>query len=508
MAVIKFSKDKDFEYDIQGLVKAFLGNDINAGLVIECGFNFEKNAEDNKDKKYNTVVLYDNSGYRKEGKFYAASEDDGGRKETKNRLKRCLYDLLKNYTGKELEWGTLSGIRPAKIITSLGESGKNDEEIRDIMKREYYLSDKKIDKCIKVSGIERDVFSSIDYKNEYSVYIGIPFCPSTCLYCSFTSYNISAYEDKVEDYLNALDKELKLIKEINQNKKVTTVYIGGGTPTSLNEAMLEKLMNIIDKHCDVESLREFNVEAGRPDSITGEKLEVLKKHKVSRISINPQTFKDETLKIIGRKHLTKDFFEKFYMAKELGFNNINTDFILGLPNEDINDIRDNMEKLTEITPENVTIHSLALKRAARLNIFKDDYNEYSFVNNGEIMNLVDEYMDKMNLRPYYLYRQKNIAGNMENTGYAKPGHEGIYNMLIMEEKQSIYAAGAGGVTKLVKQNKEINRAVKTNKLSNSENIIQRVDSVKNVDIYLERLEELMDKKKKAAEDFFGNNESE
>lgn len=483
MILIKYVLNNDFEYDIQGLIRSFFPEEETvtnkleneARLILECGFNYENLH----------MVLKENGNVIDEKKSFCAYDGNGeyDRKETKNILKRDLYDILSKYTNKTLLWGTLSGIRPTKITTNLLENNLSEEEVIDYVKKNYYISEKKAKIATEISKREIKIFNSFDYKNEYSLYIGIPFCPSTCLYCSFTSYSIAAFKDKVDDYLNALVLELKAVAEKRKGKKLSSVYIGGGTPTSITDKQLDFLLTNIEELFDLSSVKEFCVESGRPDSITMEKLIVMKNHGVSRISINPQTLKDETLKIIGRRHTVEDFYNAFEMARKAGFNNINTDFILGLPNENSEDVRNNMEKLLELKPESLTIHSLALKRAARLNMFKGDYAHLSFDNSDEIMDITHEYAGKMGLYPYYLYRQKNMKGNLENTGFAKDGMEGIYNMLIMEEKHDIIACGAGASTKLVKYTDD-----------GMETQIKRIENVKNVDVYIDRIDEMIDRK--------------
>ena len=403
------------------------------------------------------------------------------RKDVKNQAKRLVYNAMKHQTGKDLPWGTLTGIRPTKIPMSLYERKKpyKDEDVYDYMKNTYYVSDEKINLSRDIAKREIKILKNIDYRDGYSLYIGIPFCPSTCLYCSFTSYNIEAYKKKVDEYIDSVIKEIDYVANAFKDKKLNTVYFGGGTPTTLNDIQLDRLITKVKDSFDFSYLQEFTVEAGRPDSITREKLQVLKKHGVSRISINPQTMKQETLDIIGRKHTVSQVIEAFNMAREEGFDNINMDFIVGLPNEGIEDVRYTMEETLKLNPDSITVHSLAIKRAARLNMFKDEYKELSIENNREIMNLTAQYAEKMGMKPYYLYRQKNIAGNMENVGYAKEGCEGIYNILIMEEKQTIIALGAGSVTKYVYPDGER---------------IERVDNVKNVDLYIERIDEMIEKK--------------
>jgi len=397
-------------------------------------------------------------------------------------LKRNLYNALRQKSDKELPWGTLTGIRPVKLAVGLLESGNDytDEDVKKILKDSYFISDEKLDLSMEIARNEIDLLKDIDYKDGYSLYVGIPFCPSTCLYCSFTSYPISKYKDMTDSYVAALEKEIDYAANEFKFKTLNSVYIGGGTPTTLSAEQMDRLLSKIESSFDLTNSKEFTVEAGRPDSITREKLEVLKKHKVSRISINPQTMKDETLKIIGRHHTTKQIKEAFALARELGFDNINMDFIVGLPNEDVTDVRYTMEEVKKLNPDSITIHSLAIKRAARLNMFKDDYKELTSTNSQEIMKLTENAARDMGMVPYYLYRQKNMTGNMENVGYSVPGKMGVYNILIMEEKQTIVALGAGSMTKYVYPDGER---------------IERVENVKNVEQYIERIDEMIDRKR-------------
>lgn len=403
------------------------------------------------------------------------------RKATKNSLKRLIYRAMNNITGRQLPWGTLTGIRPTKIPMSLLERKRpmSFDKIYDYMKDTYYVSDEKINLSRDIAKREIEILKDIDYKEGYSLYIGIPFCPSTCLYCSFTSYNVSMYKSKMDAYVDSVIKEIEYVAKEFKNKKLNTVYFGGGTPTTLEPEQLDRLIGKVKSSFDFSYMQEFTVEAGRPDSITRDKLLVLKKHGVTRISINPQTMKQETLDIIGRKHTVEQVIETFNLARELGFDNINMDFIVGLPNESIEDVRYTMDETLKLNPDSITVHSLAIKRAARLNMFRDVYKELSIENNQEIMKLTADYAARMNMEPYYLYRQKNIAGNLENVGYAREGKAGIYNILIMEEKQTIVALGAGSVTKYVFPDGER---------------IERVDNVKNVDQYIDRIDEMIERK--------------
>lgn len=406
--------------------------------------------------------------------------DAANRIQTKNTLKKKLYELLKEGVGCELPWGTLTGIRPTKIPMKLMEEGYSDEEIASYMKETYFATDEKIRLSIDIAKREKALLSQIDYEKGYSLYIGIPFCPSTCLYCSFTSYPLAVWSKQVDAYLDALEKEIDFTAQKFYHKKLNSIYIGGGTPTTLNPQQLDRLIRKIKCSFDLQHCVEFTVEAGRPDSITREKLAVLRKHNIDRISINPQTMKQETLDLIGRRHTVEQIKESFHIARELGFENINMDLIMGLPQESIDDVRNTMEELKALDPDNITIHSLAIKRAARLNIFKDHYKDMQMINTQEHMDLCADYCKEMGLSPYYLYRQKGMAGNMENVGYAKEGKAGVYNILIMEEKQTIVACGAGATTKKVYPDGRI----------------ERCENVKDVTSYMARIDEMIERKRR------------
>ena len=401
--------------------------------------------------------------------------------ETKNRIKRRLYVLLMQLTGKQLPWGTLTGIRPTKIAMTKLAEGETPEAVFSHMKETYFASDEKIRLSIEIASRERQLLSAIDYKNGYSLYIGIPFCPTTCLYCSFTSYPIGKWKGRTGEYLEALFREMDYVAEEKKECTLDTVYFGGGTPTSLSPEDLDILITRLKQTFDFSSVQEFTVEAGRPDSITKEKLQVLKKHGVTRISINPQTMKEETLKLIGRRHTVQDVKERFLLARELGFDNINMDLIIGLPEEDLEDVKATMEAVKELAPDSVTVHSLAIKRAARLNTMKEVYKDLKIVNTQEMIDLTAQYAREMGLEPYYLYRQKNMAGNFENVGYAAPGKACIYNVLIMEEQQTIIGCGAGTTTK---------------RLFPEENRIERAENVKEVEQYITRIDEMIERKKR------------
>ena len=467
-----------YEYDIHSLVKAFYPK---AEVNVQVKDAFETDCLLKLDVHFTeghvNVTTFNGGETMHVG--FCELPDTLTRKEVKDRFKRLIYTALSEHSGRKLPWGTLTGIRPTKIPMAMLEEGASEEEIHVYMKDTYYCSDEKIQLSTEIAKWEMKLLEPLDYQNGYSLYVGIPFCPSTCLYCSFTSYPLGKWEKRVDEYLDALLTELDYIAEEFKDKVLNTVYIGGGTPTTLNAEQLDRLLTKIEEKFDFTHVKEFTVEAGRPDSVTREKLEAIKKHRVDRISVNPQTMKDETLKIIGRHHTVTQTIEAYQLAREVGFDNINMDLIIGLPGETKADVAHTLDELKKLAPDSITVHSLAIKRAARLNLFKDTYEEMGLENSAEIMDLTYASCKEQGLLPYYLYRQKNMAGNFENVGYAKADKAGIYNILIMEEKQSIIAAGAGASTKMVYPDGRI----------------ERIENVKDVGQYIERIEEMIQRKK-------------
>ena len=498
MIVAKLNQS-EFEYDIHSLIKAFYPSENVSATVEDKEYGEPVTSRMTVDYGENCIDICWWNGDAKTPEasdIIAQAEtevDFSDRKEAKNSLKRLLYGMLSEHTGKKLPWGNLTGIRPTKIPMKLLEAGKSREEIRTFMKDTYAASDEKIDLAVDIAERELALLGKIDYENGYSLYVGIPFCPTTCLYCSFTSYPLASWEARMDAYLDALEKEIDFVAEKFRGKYLNSIYIGGGTPTTLHPAQLERLITKIKSSFDLSHCLEFTVEAGRPDSITRDKLVVLREQGISRISINPQTMKQETLKLIGRHHTVAQTIESFQMARELGFDNINMDLILGLPGEDLSDVEHTMKEIEKLSPDNLTVHSLALKRAARLNIEREAYAGYQMVNTQEHMDIAASYAKKMGLLPYYLYRQKSMAGNLENVGYALPGKAGVYNILIMEEKQTIMALGAGATTKFVRY---------LPKEGTGEKVFEavRVENVKDVANYLERVDEMIERKRKKMEE--------
>lgn len=406
------------------------------------------------------------------------------RKQNKDSVKYALYHVLVKMTGRTLPWGNLTGIRPAKLAMGMIESGMKNTEIAKELRERYLVSRGKAALAITIANREREILKNIDYEKGYSLYIGIPFCPSICLYCSFSSYPLKQWQTKTDLYLDALCKEMKAVSSMMQGRKLDTVYIGGGTPTTFLPEQLRRLLDAVGENFGFDGLEEFTVEAGRPDSITREKLLAMKEFPVSRISVNPQTMNQTTLDIIGRRHTVDETKNAFYLARECGYDNINMDLIVGLPGEDRSMVENTLNEVRKLGPDSLTVHSLAVKRAARLHMFRDRYQEMTFENNQDIMDMTMRAAYEMEMGPYYLYRQKNMKGNFENVGYAKVDKAGIYNILIMEEKQPIIALGSGGSSKLVFDHGKR---------------IERVENVKDVSSYIARIDEMIERKRAGIE---------
>lgn len=475
MIYVNLNKQQ-FEYDIHSLVKAFYPAEDVKVVVGET-----------EDENFRLLFLSDRIQFEQTetGRVWSRTakteiENQADKDELKNQVKLLIYKALSEVTEKQLPWGTLTGIRPTKIATAMLEQGRTEDEIRAFMREKYLVSPEKQELSIEIAHREEKLLSSLHGVKGYSVYIGIPFCPTTCLYCSFTSYPIAAWRDRVGKYLDALDKEIDFVAENNADDILDTVYIGGGTPSTLNAEQLERLLHKIVTTLPMEQVSEFTVEAGRADSITRDKLEVLKKYGVTRISVNPQTMNQITLDRIGRRHTVEQVLEAFQLARELGFDNINMDMILGLPGEGVEEVKHTMEVIKELKPDSLTVHSLAIKRASKLAQWIRENGMEELHNTDETMAIAEKTAREIGLVPYYLYRQKNMSGNFENVGYAAPGKFGVYNVLIMEEKQTILALGAGSITKRVFPDGRI----------------ERCENVKDVGLYIEKIEEMIDRKRK------------
>ena len=537
MIKILLSKDKYF-YDIHALVKAFYPeHDVEMG---DDDWEWDEPEETIYKKNKNDIPI---TAYRLDnddisihiqlpdiqggGEARPNASTDGSTESAvteKNALKQALYEALSAITGRTLPWGALTGIRPTKIATQMLAQSKDDNAIKDYLKTVHLVSDEKADFSIEIAHREREILSAYDYKSGYTLYVGIPFCPTRCSYCSFAAYPMrvpgkqvdghteylkSRYASRVDAYMDALEKEIKATAQLMRGVRLDTVYIGGGTPTALPHKHLHRLLKLIRDEFDLSRVKEYTVEAGRPDSIldTLGKLMTLKEFDVDRICVNPQTFSQKTLDAIGRGHTVEQTIEAFHLARDAGFDNINMDIILGLPGETPEDVRHTMEEIAKLQPDDLTVHSLALKRGSELHaqmaqeaeaasrLAGQDSSPHTHLPSDEagrpdlytgMARIAEDGARAMGLHPYYLYRQKNMTGNMENTGYARPGKEGLSNILGMEEVQSVVACGCGAITKRVWNVPEDDP---------SYGLIKRTGNVKELDAYLARVDEMIERKK-------------
>ena len=363
---------------------------------------------------------------------------------------RAIFAAGKELLGHIPPWGILTGVRPAKVAGSILSSGKGVIKTKRILRDEYFLNPQKAALAVSVATGEMKIVKRIP-KNSCSIYISIPFCPTRCAYCSFVSYTTPRLLSMIDEYLQAmlldLDDTFKTIKELGMS--ISTIYIGGGTPTTLSPKQLKLLFDKISEHIDPFNLLEFTLEAGRPDTITEEKLNLAKENGVTRISVNPQTLNDDILKEIGRHHTTAQFFEAYKLAKDSGIKDINVDLIAGLPGDDFKNFSETVDKIIELAPSNITVHTFSVKKAS--DALKNNSEVYS-ISGGDAGKSVSYSQIKTKFagyKPYYMYRQKNTVGNLENVGFSIEGHEGLYNVYMMEDIQTIFAVGAGAVTKLV-----------------------------------------------------------
>lgn len=364
---------------------------------------------------------------------------------------RAMLKAGESLLGYTPPWGIMTGVRPAKLAQQLHSAGLRSEEVRRTLTKEYFVNPKKAMLLTKVARNERRVMKKLGKQPTCSVYISIPFCPSRCAYCSFVAYSTKRLLSLIPAYLERLKRDIvstfSTIRDLGL--KVATIYIGGGTPTILSSDQIGDLLACIGTCVDPASLLEYTMEAGRPDTITPEKLHAALAGGVNRISINPQTLNDNILKNIGRNHTTEDFYRAFHIARECGIQYINTDLIAGLPGDSFPGFSKSMDEIIRLAPENITVHTFSVKKSA--DILKSDSMIYSrtggdtakSVDYSQLQTALAEYL------PYYIYRQKNTVGNLENVGFAKKGAEGLYNIFMMEEVHSIFACGAGAVTKLV-----------------------------------------------------------
>lgn len=374
-------------------------------------------------------------------------------KQMKKAISKSYLLMLQEYTGMVQKWGILTGIRPTKLLHRHMQNQTPIEEAHQALREEYLMSDEKINLMQKIIDRQLAVIPDLyDLKKEVSIYIGIPFCPTKCAYCTFPAYAINGRQGSVFSFLGGLHYEIEKIGEWLKEKdiNITTVYYGGGTPTSITAEEMDMLYErMYASFPKVENIREVTVEAGRPDTITPEKLEVLKKWNIDRISINPQSYTQQTLKAIGRHHTVEETIEKYHLARKHGMNNINMDLIIGLPGEGVEEFKYSLDKTEELMPESLTVHTLSFKRASEMTRNKSRYKVADREEIQEMMKMAEEWTEEYDYVPYYLYRQKNILGNLENVGYSKKNQESIYNIMMMEELQTVIGLGCGASSKFI-----------------------------------------------------------
>lgn len=476
-------KGYNFSLDIYELLKVYFPYEeiieIDNQKVSHRGYFISINLESIDDKLYVITSVYYNEKFLKGSKENINDIDIRRNKEKSIRIgiKKSIFNLLIDLTDRKLPWGILTGIRPVKIVHELMKKNTAKSDIFKILTNEYKLNIDKANLIMNVAQKQMDYIYPIN-KDKYSLYVGIPFCPTRCSYCSFPTMALNKY---VDEYIEKLIYEIISIKDVMHNKSINTVYIGGGTPTSIPTGGLERIIKTIYNSFGEKNIKEFTVEAGRPDTIDLEVLEMLKRQNIGRISINPQTMNDETLKKIGRNHTTNDILNAYKMAKEIGIDTINMDLIVGLPGEGVIEIKNTLNLLERLNPDNVTVHTLSVKKGSDI---ENHIEKFDIKGQDVIEKMLFEastFAKKMNLEPYYLYRQKHILGNYENIGYAKKDKECLYNISIMEEKETIVAAGLGAVTKIYYPD---------------EDRLERIPNFKDLINYFSRIDELIDKKRK------------
>ena len=392
---------------------------------------------------------------------------------------QLLYKLLCDFTGLTQPWGILTGVRPVKLLRRLAEESSEEQAVKKFEK-DFFVSNEKIALSRETEHHERKSLE-LSKPESFSLYVGIPFCPSRCSYCSFVMASIERAEKLIEPYTKLLCEEIKRTAEIASKLglRLETVYFGGGTPTTLSAEQLDTVLGTVNKSFDMSTCREFTVEAGRPDTIDIAKLFALKENKVDRISINPQTVNDEVLKTIGRKHTAQQFFEAFELARKCGFDNINTDLIAGLPTDTPESFKNSLDSIVRLNAECITVHTLCMKRASRLTTEGVTLDLQQARDAREMLAYTQNILGQNEYIPYYMYRQSRMVGNLENVGWSKRGFESLYNVYVMDETHTILACGSGGVTKLKRNNPDY---------------LERIFNFKYPYEYIDRFDELIQRK--------------
>ncbi|CEH30295.1 Coproporphyrinogen dehydrogenase HemZ [Aneurinibacillus migulanus] len=450
--------EEGFHRSIEHIIRLFFEEiqvtfemDVDADIVIEFRLGGEK------ELRASACLTNTSTGQAYESAYMRVVSDRGDAKEWRKQAKQIishpLLDVLERYTGIEQPWGILTGIRPTKLLHRKIRQNVSQEQAHQELREDFLIHESKIELMQQIADRQLAMVPDLyDLRHEVSLYIGIPFCPTKCAYCTFPAYAIGGKQGSVDSFLGGLHYEMREIgRWLKENHiGITTIYFGGGTPTSITAEEMDMLYEeMYASFPNMDKVREITVEAGRPDTITPEKLAVLTKWNIDRISINPQSYIDETLKAIGRHHTVQETIDKFHLAREAGMNNINMDLIIGLPGEGVSEFEYTLKETEKLRPESVTVHTLSFKRASEMTRNKEKYRVATREEIGEMMKMAEDWTKTHDYVPYYLYRQKNILGNLENVGYAKPGQESLYNIMIMEEVQSIVGLGCGAASKWV-----------------------------------------------------------
>ena len=465
-----------FKYEIEATMKLFFST---------ARYSFGESCEEAVGDEY-VIAEVDGDRLRVEVKLSGEAPEvrEAIADETQNKeheLCRVLFHILEHKTGIKPPWGLMTGIRPVKKVVELIREDVPKDEIFRRLKDKYEIQDKKLELAYNTAVNQLPILDKID-STAASLYVSIPFCPTRCSYCSFVSHSMDSAIKLMPQYIEALCRELEILGKIvkETDTKIDTIYFGGGTPTSVSAQELRTIMEAVEKNFDLTKVREYSVEAGRPDTITEEKLRVIKELGAERISVNPQTLNDDVLKVIGRKHSGEDAVKAFELARKVGFKNINTDLIAGLPTESAESFRNTLDRMIELDPESITVHTLTIKRSATL------FAQGNANNSNPAAEMVDYSIPTLmshGYLPYYMYRQKNTVDNLENVGYAKKGFESCYNIFIMDETQTILGAGCAASTKLLYAG----------------NRIERIHNYKFPYEYIKSFDKLMEKKEEITE---------
>lgn len=449
-----------FHYEMENLVRLFFPNDK---IIVkeeipenpEIPYIVTSMTDDGTTAEITTLAVADNF-YEKNKKSILLSTEDFKR-EAERTMAVCVYELLKKLTGKTQPWGILTGIRPIKLFRRLtAQYGFNGA--KEYFTDKLLVSEEKLNLSIVTEKYEQKILS-LSKPRSFSLYISIPFCPTRCSYCSFVSQSIEKAKKLIEPYFELLCKEIEYTAHLAKecNLVLESVYVGGGTPTTLNAQQLETLIKTVKNNFNLETCREFTVEAGRPDTIDIDKLTALYRNGIDRISINPQTLNDSVLEIIGRKHTSQQTIDAFELARKVGFKHINMDLIAGLPTDTVESFNNTLNQICTLNPESVTVHTLSMKRSSRLTEEGREVTEKE-VPAAKMLRQCEKQLTQNGYHPYYLYRQSRMEGNLENVGWSKDGFDGLYNVYVMDETHTILGCGAGAVSKLKKpQSEELTR---------------------------------------------------